>query len=145
MTLEDLLAALRRAVDARFPPGPNGPWSYCEGTTEDAVIVDVGDGKLVSLSWTVSDAGEVTLGAEATPVVEKTSYEPVTASASIVRSLGGKKFKVRVAAMGLTKNSDEGLPVFFDDEPEQVAQFSRLFAGSKIYGFKFSDGTFDHL
>lgn len=145
MSLEDVQCAIRRAVDARFPPGASGPWPYTEATQDGTVIVDTGAGTLVALDWTIDDAGTVALGAEAKPVVEKTSYETVQASVSVVRALGGRKYRVRVMAMGLTKNTDGGLPVYFDDAPEQIVQASRLFAGAKVYGFKFADGTFDHL
>jgi hypothetical protein len=144
MSLEDVKRAVRAAIDLRFPPGASGPWPYVEATQEDTVIVDVG-GALYSIGWSMDAAGVVTLAPGAAAVIEKTTYEAVTASVSVVRAMGGKKYRIRVLAAGETKNVDDGLPVFFDDSADALSQEARLFAGCKLYGFKFADGTFDHL
>lgn len=145
MSLETVQAAIRMAVRERFPMG-DGSYScaWVQDTLEDAVVVCSGE-KLYRFGWAIGEQGAVTLTPTGEEVVEKTTYESVQASVTVQRALGGKKFLTRVVAMGETKNSDKNGPVYFNDTPDELARMKRLVAGMKIYGFKFSAGTFDHL
>lgn len=144
MTFEDLRASLEALGRERFG---EDTWSWVEATEDGSVVYCVGD-KLMQYDWT-SEGGKVTLGGEGKEVRRKTTYEAVQASIAlrVLGSVGTRKYRVRIAASGLTRNVDPtGLPVWFDeDEERSLKRLQRVYAGAKIYAFKYADGRFDHL
>lgn len=143
MSIEDVLDAVRCAVREKYPMG----MCYVEATDGSTVVVDCGSDGMFRHDWTIAADGTVTLSMTPEKVVEKTTYEPVSASlrVSVLGSNSKRVLSVRLIKTGMNEGREaDGTRWNVPAKKETLASAVKTFGGARVHWHKAPDGTFEH-
>lgn len=146
-SMEQVQSAAQQAVQKLYGDTyPGSTYSWVRATLDGELIVQHGE-KQWRHAWSIDADGIVTVEPERTEVVEKITYEPVSASITFEvfgAAKTGRKLEVRVIGTGEGANSENGARWFVPATEDGIGSAKKVFGGARVH-WHAAAGKFDHV